>query len=208
MRWLAYMALVAVAVACVALTTAGFWLVPAPEEIRPADVIVVLAGAYERSEYAADLYQQGVAPKVWVSRPLREPRKSRLEKYGFVTPREEEIHLRVLTYKKVAPENIEFFGTHSVSTAEEARAMREKVGTAPIRLIIVTSPTHVRRARFVFEDALKNTGTTLQVVATPYEHFDPYWWRDQDSARVVVLEIAKTIYYAVGGRFFSSSQNL
>ena len=207
MRWLAYIALAAVAIACVVLATAGFWLVPAPEKIRPADVIVVLAGAYERSEYAADLYQQGYAPKIWVSRPLREPRKSRLEKYGFVTPKEEEVHLRVLTYKKVAPGNIDFFGTHSISTAEEGRAMREKIGTTPIRLIIVTSPTHVRRARIIFEDALKNTGTTMQVVATPYEQFDPYWWRDQESARVVVLEIANIIYYAVGGRFFSPSQN-
>ncbi len=203
LRWLAYLVLATVAFSGIAIATTGFWLVPAAEEIRQADVIVVLAGAYERSEYAADLYQEGWAPKIWVSRPAREPRKSKLEKYGFVIPTEEQVHLRVLLYKKVAPENIDYFGARSLSTADEALAMREKIGAHPLRLLIVTSPTHVRRARIIFEDALKGTGTSLQVVATPYERFEPYWWRDQDSARIVILEIAKIIYYAIGGRFTS-----
>jgi uncharacterized SAM-binding protein YcdF (DUF218 family) len=106
----------------------------------------------------------------------------------------------------VSADDLEFFGSRSLSTAEEARSMRERVGSKPMRLLIVTSPAHTRRAGIIFREALAGTGTTVQVVATPYEHFDPYWWRDQNSARMVVLEIAKIIYFGVGGRFFSAVQ--
>jgi hypothetical protein len=32
------------------------------------------------------------------------------------------------------------------------------------------------------------------------------WWTDQESARIVLLEIPKTIYYLLGGRFRSAQQ--
>ena len=205
-RWIAYLSLAVLAFTSVALITAGFWLVPGDDEIRPADVIVVLAGGYERSLYAADLYHQGRAKTIWVSRPAREPGKLRLEQYGIVIPSEEEVHRAILLHKNVAPGDLEFFGSRSLSTAEEARSMREKVGSMPLRLLIVTSPAHTRRAGIIFNNTLAGSGTTVQVVATPYEHFDPYWWRDQNSARMVVLEIAKIIYFGIGGRFFSHQQ--
>ncbi|NBR29882.1 MAG: YdcF family protein, partial [Betaproteobacteria bacterium] len=201
-RWVAYLSLAVVTCAGIALITAGFWLVPGDDEVRPADVIVVLAGGYERSLYAADLYHRGHAKKIWVSRPALEPSKLRLEQYGIIIPSEEEIHRAILLHKNVSPDDLEFFGSHSLSTAEEARSMRERVGSAPLRLLIVTSPAHTRRAGIIFKEALTGTGATAQVVATPYENFDTYWWRDQNSARMVVLEIAKMIYFGVGGRFF------
>jgi uncharacterized SAM-binding protein YcdF (DUF218 family) len=205
-RWIAYLSLALMTCAGIALITAGFWLVPGNDDVRPADVIVVLAGGYERSLYAADLYHQGRAKKIWVSRPAREPSKLRLEQYGIIIPSEEEVHRAILLHKNVSADDLEFFGSRSLSTAEEARSMRERVGSTPMRLLIVTSPAHTRRAGIIFREALAGTGTTVQVVATPYEHFDPYWWRDQNSARMVVLEIAKIIYFGVGGRFFSAVQ--
>jgi uncharacterized SAM-binding protein YcdF (DUF218 family) len=76
-----------------------------------------------------------------------------------------------------------------------------------MRLILVTSPAHTRRARIIFEDALRDSGSVLQVVGTPYEHFDQYWWRDQGSARIVVLELSKLVYYFAGGRFASTGES-
>ncbi len=202
-RWLGYATLLSIFAGGIALLTAGFWLVPAQEPPHPADVIVVLAGGFERSLYAADLYRQGLAPKVWVSRPARDGGTRQLEEIGIVLPSEEEIHRRILMQKKVVPTDVEFFGAGSLSTAEEAYALRNKIAAMPLRLLIVTSPAHTRRARIIFNDALTAQGSAVQVVATPYEHFETYWWRDQASARSVILELAKLGYYFCGGRFVS-----
>ncbi len=202
-RGVCYVILLAAAGGCIALVTAGFWLVPRQEPLRPADVIIVLAGSFERSLYAADLYQRGLAPKIWVSRPARERGARQLEELGILLPSEEDIHRRILLQKKVAPADVDFFGTGSLSTFEEARSLREKLGMNSRRLIIVTSPTHVLRARIIFNNALMTRGSNLQVVATPYDDFDVYWWRDQNSARAVILEFAKLAFYFCGGRFLS-----
>ena len=202
-RGVCYVILLAAVGGCIALVTAGFWLVPGQEPLRPADVIIVLAGSFERSLYAADLYQRGLAPKILVSRPARERGARQLEELGILLPSEEDIHRRILLQKKVASADVDFFGTGSLSTFEEARSLREKLGTNSRRLIIVTSPTHVLRARIIFNNALMTRGSNLQVVATPYDDFDVYWWRDQNSARAVILEFAKLAYYFCGGRFLS-----
>jgi uncharacterized SAM-binding protein YcdF (DUF218 family) len=204
-RWCAYFALFAFIGGGAALLTAGYWLVPAPAPLRPADAIVVLAGGYERSLHAADLYHQGLAPRIWVSHPARERGPRWLEQFGIVLPREEEIHQRLLRFRKVAPAHVELFGTGSLSTAEEALALRRRAGANPQRLIIVTSPTHVRRASLIIGNALRGQHVELQVVATPYERFDALWWRDQASARAVVLELAKLVHYYLGGRYLSAA---
>jgi uncharacterized SAM-binding protein YcdF (DUF218 family) len=205
-RWIAYGALLAIVGGCLALASAGHWLIPAQETLRPADAIVVLAGGFERSLYAADLYNRGLAPKVWVSRPARERGAQQLEQLGIVLPSEQDIQHQILLRKGVPPGDIEFFGTGSLSTVEEALALRDRTAGTQRRLIIVTSSAHVRRANIVIKDALKEQGVNLQVVATPYEHFDPMWWRDQGSARAVVLELAKLVHYFLGGRYLSTAR--
>jgi hypothetical protein len=42
------------------------------------------------------------------------------------------------------------------------------------------------------------------VVATPYEPFPREWWKDQDAARHVVLELSKIAFYLLGGQFSST----
>ncbi len=206
-HWLGYATLLSVFGGGIAVLTAGFWLVPAQETPHPADVIVVLAGGFERSLYAADLYRQGLAPKVWISSPARDGAARQLEEIGIVLPSEEDIHRRILVQKKVASPDIDFFGAGSLSTAEEAHALRNKLSTKPLRLLVVTSPTHARRARIVLSDALTAQGSAVQVVATPYEHFEAYWWRDQGSARSVILELTKLVFYYCGGRFMRASNS-
>jgi uncharacterized SAM-binding protein YcdF (DUF218 family) len=205
-RWIAYGALLTFVGGSVALVSAGYWLIPAQAPLRPADAIVVLAGGFERSLYAADLYNQGLALKVWVSRPARERSAQQLEELGIVLPSEQDIQRQILLRKGVPAGDIEFFGTGSLSTIEEAFALRERVAGAPQGLIIVTSPAHVRRAGITMNDTLTAQDVNLQVVGTPYEHFDPLWWRDQNSARAVILECAKLVHYMFGGRYLSTAR--
>ena len=174
-RWLAHITLLAILAGIGLLVSAGIWLIPADKPIEQADVIVVLAGGYERTLYAADLYNQGYAPKVWISRSARENISLQLAKLDINLPREEDIHREILLRKKVPVNAIEFFGEGSVSTIEEAHVLRAKISNARLKLIIVTSPAHLRRAGLITSNALRDTGISTQMLPTPYENFDPQW---------------------------------
>lgn len=193
-----------VLVAVVALLGfAARWLLDPGVPVQ-ADAIVVLAGDARRARHAGDLFRQGFAPQVLVSRAARSARELMLDELGIVLPRGEEIDIRVLERAGVPRDRIAIFGTASLSTYEEGKVLGGLyAGTSP-RLLVVTSPYHVRRARMILDSALPNA--KLSVVATPYEVFPERWWTSQDAARDLLLEIAKLAFYGVGGRFTSPGQ--
>ena len=194
---------VCVILVCIALlASAGDWLRagPAPET---ADAIVVLAGMPERALYAAELFKAGYAKKIFVSRPLREHSLEILDKLGIAMPKAEDVNAQILTRSGVPSTDILFFGKGSASTWDEARAMADLIQSKPLKLLVVTSPYHVRRASMIFRQTY---GPAHIVVGTPYEPFPREWWRSQDAARNVLLELAKITFYLVGGRFTESAQ--
>ena len=192
-----------VGVSAAALGYAGRWL-SAADTPQPADAIVVLAGAFERAFFAADLYAAGHAPRIYLSQPAREGSLRLLEELGFKIPTEHEISTGILRRKGVPAAHILPFPGASISTTEEAEKLRQLFAGRRATLLIVTSPYHIRRARMVFGDGFAGSEVTLRFVATPYEPYAVDWWHDQESARNTVLELAKIIYYQAGGRFRGS----
>ena len=185
-------------VAVAALYSAASWLLDSkpPES---ADIIVVLAGDLRRTRYAGDLYRQGFAPQILLSRPARDAREKLLDQMGISFPTAVDLGKSVLQVSGVPLQNISVFGTGSLSTFEEAAVLAGMFAGQSPRLLIVTSPYHVRRARMILGDALP--GAHLIVVATPYEDFPVRWWTSQDAARDLLLELAKLFFYGIGGRF-------
>ncbi|MEI7636297.1 MAG: YdcF family protein [Syntrophus sp. (in: bacteria)] len=186
-----------------ALFFAGYWLQRDEKPIK-SDAIIVLAGTPTRSFYAADLYRQGYAPQVYISRPMRDRSLEMLDKIGVSFPRQEEVDKEVLLKKGVHEHNIHFFGQSSLSTIQEAEAANKLFRGDSCKIIIVTSPYHVRRANMIFKDTMKNC--QFSVLGTTYEPFPKKWWTDQDAARNVLLETSKTVFYLFGGRFRSRAQ--
>ena len=169
-----------------------------------ADRMLVLAGEPARFVYAAELYRQGYAPEIYISKPARLPSYTIFDELRIPFPRFEELYRAILVRKGVDDQHIHYLGEALLSTIEEARAMRElQAVSSRNSLLIVTSPYHVWRVKRVFRDALP--GVAIAVVATPYERFPARWWTDQDTARNVLLEIAKIAFYLMGGRFMSSA---
>ena len=179
---------------------AAAWLKRADPPMK-ADAIVVLAGPYTRSMYAADLYRAGPAPKVVLSEAVREKIWSQLEELGIRLPSVPEIYRRVLQAKGVPADRIEPLGRPALSTAVEALAIAKRFGKPGTSVIVVTSPSHVMRSRLIIERALEGRGVRLAVCATPYETFPDDWWRSQDAAREVLLEWVKIGFFMAGGRF-------
>jgi uncharacterized SAM-binding protein YcdF (DUF218 family) len=203
-RCLAYLSgglLVLVLVLSIFLTKVADWLRgDTAEKVNPADVIVVLAGSFERPLYAGDLYIRGIAPKVIVSVPKLENSIRLLEALGIRYPRPQAVFREILLRKGVPQESIEMLSVGAISTVDEAEALSKRLREDCSRILIVTSPYHVRRTLMIFGDAF-GEGARVQVTSTPYESFPDRWWVSQDAARNILLELAKIILYEMGGRF-------
>lgn len=182
----------------ITLALAGRWLAATPEKAVAADLAVVLAGSHDRTLYAADLYRQGIAKRVILSRPVAEPVHNRLAALGVKFMREEDVQLEVLARLKVPQGQIGFLPGTARNTREEAESLAKMLGDSQLRVIVVASPYNVRRASMIMRSRLP-AGVSLQVVATPYEEFEWRWWRDAASARAVILELAKMLYFIGGG---------
>lgn len=181
------------------LLTAGWWLRVA-DEPREADAIVILAGDLRRAVHAADLYHQGWAPLVYVSRPHHDPPQSLCE-LGLPCPRQEDQMQEVLRRKGVPDRAVRVYGRDVLSTVEEAEALRTELGPGKKRLLVVTSAYHCRRAKMILAGAMKHQEFLMS--ATPYERFDVKWWEHQGSAGAVVSEAAKFLFYFLGTPFRS-----
>lgn len=180
---------------------AAHWL-KTGDQPEPARAIVILGGQYSRPLYGADLYNQGLAPLVLVSRPVPDPTSVHLEKIGIHLPDQPEVYRDVLVRKGVPEAAIRFFGQDLVSTLEEAEVVARLLGPEPGTLLVVTSPSHTRRAKLIFEKALPKA--RILSLATPYEAFAPRWWTDFRSATAVTLETAKTVWMLFGSGFRST----
>jgi uncharacterized SAM-binding protein YcdF (DUF218 family) len=182
---------------------AGYWLKGNEKPVK-SDVIIVLAGEPTRSFYAADLYNSRYAPAIYISIPIREHGLKMLDDLGIFIPRMEDIYKQILLKKGVHEKNIHFLGQSSLSTVQEAEVASNLFRGDSCKIIIVTSPYHVRRASMIFKDIMKNC--QFRVLGTTYEPFPEKWWTDQDAARNVLLETSKTVFYLLGGRFRSHAQ--
>jgi len=182
---------------------AGGWLNNS-ETPRKADLILVLAGEPARFPYAADLFLEKRAKQVLVTKPVRLRPYRILDDLGIAFPRLEDVYREILQKKGVPDDRILYIGDELLSTLDEARAFRTYAAANGIHsVLVVTSPYHVRRVRMIFHDEVPGIATT--VIATPYEPYPERWWADQDTARSILLELAKILFYIAGGSFTSTA---
>lgn len=167
----------------------------------PAKAIMILSGPPSRALYAADLYKQGYAKEIYITRPEREPYFQLTDDLGVYFPRTEKMQKDVLLKKGVTEKAIHIVGNDCKSTVDEAEIAAGIFKGDNCNILVVSSPYHVRRAQMIFKAKMKHC--RYVILGTPYESFATKWWTDQDSARNVLLEVAKIIHYKLGGRFRS-----
>jgi len=161
------------------------------DEIKPADVIVVLAGEEtERVEYGVKLFKEGWARKdriILAGGPL-------VWKYTWASLMKE--HAISLG----APKNAILLEDKSRTTEEDVRFTKEILNKHGYKsCILVTSPYHSRRATRIFR---KIMGDKIIVISAPVEKswfsFDEWWKRRRDRARVLD-EYSKFIWLWIFG---------
>ena len=167
-----------------------------------AEVGLVLAGDYSRAIYAADLfYQDFIKKEIWITKPHRERMLVQLDSFGIPYPLQEEVSLAILLKKGVPRDKIKIVGHGLQSTLEEARFIAQFIKNKPAikSILIITTKAHVRRANAIFQFALQSgPNINISVVGSPYDQFvTDQWWRDRDSARQILLELAKLALFLV-----------
>lgn len=167
----------------------GAFLVRA-DEPEKCDCLFVLAGDYngQRIMKAAELYRQGMAPKVFVSGPA-------FRIYGRA-----EDELAVEFARANGESDVPFTGMKNAgrSTVSEARDVYGQLQAEGCRsVLVVTSNFHTRRAGNIVRREWP--GITVRMVAAPTAEFDPdRWWQDRGYQKTFFFEWTKTLADWVG----------
>lgn len=161
------------------------------DELKPADVIVVLAGEEtERVEHGVKLFKEGWSRKdrmILTGGPL-------VWKYTWASLMQEHaVHLGM-------PRNAIVLADRSRTTEEDALFTKEIMDKYGYKsCIIVTSPYHSRRALKIFK---RGMGDKIKIISAPAEEswfkFDEWWKRERDRARVLD-EYSKFIWLLIFG---------
>ena len=187
---------------------AGEFLV-AEDAFTHADVALVLSGLpISRAFAASDLYRQGRVGQVWA---IPEP-PNKIEGEGVTDEvRKELIALklfdpslpqwseRILVAAGVPRERIVMLPTFANGTIGEARLVATFLhGRSPHSLVLITSKSASRRARFIFRRVLRQAHVQIFSAPTPYDSFESKrWWARPRNALTVVMEYQKFLANAL-----------
>lgn len=197
LRWLLLAVVLLVAGAALAVRSAGRVLVVSDPLPARADAIVMLAGSVpDRALETARLYQRGVAPAVVLTRVRLRPSAVALRARDVRLPEEHDLARAALTALGVPGDAIEVIPRRAHSTETEARAIaRWACRRGVSRLVVVTSPSHTRRARLILARAL-GPDVALSVRPAPAARFPAgRWWGRRRAMKDVLSEYEKLLAY-------------
>lgn len=184
-------------VAGILFLTHGFVLTKAAEmlikkdEMKPADVIVVLAGEQEeRVIYGTKLFRDDWARKdriILAGGPL-------VWKYTWASLMKEQAESLGIPGKKILLED------KSRSTEEDAFYTKEILQENGFKsIILVTSPYHSRRAALIFKSVL---GSEFKIISAPADEswFNVNdWWKRRRDRSAVLNEFSKYLWLWIFG---------
>jgi uncharacterized SAM-binding protein YcdF (DUF218 family) len=199
-RALTAVALIALIVATYGLTQIGRFLTK-EDSLQKADAIAALAGTtMDRPLEAADLYKEGYAPRIVLTREKREASYVALAERGVTVPAKADEQREILVRLGVPANAIVLPMRIHDNTAQEAQTLRElAMKNGWRRIIVVTSKYHLRRAGFAIRREMTGTGVEVEMHGTRYESANPdRWWTTRSDLRWVLDESAKLIAYELG----------
>ena len=173
-----------------ALRNVGRWLV-VDDPLQPARAIVVIDGLLPyRAIEAAQIYRQGWAPEVWLSRDPEETSDKALASLGIHHISDAEYDEQVLQRLGVPGKAIRVLEPPTTNTADQEQhiaAELRRVGGD--KVILVTSSLHARRTKSIWHIV---AGDHSEVIVRYYafEPTDPaHWWRATQDVQAVVHEL-------------------
>jgi len=142
-----------------------------------------------------------LAPRIFIAREPIPDGLETLKQKGIAYP--ESVDLVMMIFKGLGvPETAVIRGDRPVqSTFEEAERVGALIKEKKYRsLILVTSPTHSRRAWLTFRQVIPDKDFRITVIPTPYSKFRAEdWWKTRRYVRELILEYQKLICYKAKG---------
>ena len=172
-------------------------LLIAEAEPFPADAIVILGGGGpDRPREAADLFNDGLAPRVLITTEEAPDNYRELAELGIELVLPYENYLRVLNGFGVAEEDIVRIEDSSSESMDELLGVRRFAADRDWRrLIVVTSNYHSRRALLI-TDFVFDAEWQIAVIGSRYSEFRPNgWWREVRHVRTFLIEFQKLLAY-------------
>jgi uncharacterized SAM-binding protein YcdF (DUF218 family) len=162
-----------------------------------ADVIVVLSGSKafrERTEFAATLYRNGVAPRILLTNDGERASWSNVEERN---PPYQELAARELEQRGVPASAITLVDLPVQGTLDEAVTIRKYADDNGIRsILIVTSEYHSRRALWTFERVFAGREANIGLQSPKMTNaFAVTWWIYPQGWKTVGAEFVKMVYY-------------
>ncbi|MFN7979514.1 MAG: YdcF family protein [Vicinamibacterales bacterium] len=170
------------------------WPLIVHDEAAAGDAVYVMQGGLaseERLRAAADLYQMGRVPAIYVLQDDNRSYYSFAEKRSFTRTEWVLSYLGWLGIPRdkihvVADDPTQYFGT-----LHEAELVKATLPADVHRLVVVTSPVHTRRSGFTFRRRLADRGISV----TTYGAID--WSMSAEAFAPLWLEYLKVAVYAV-----------
>ena len=165
---------------------------------QESDLILCLAGGnIERGLATVDAFRRGLAPKVFMARSEPPDGYELLRERGVDYPQNVDLMIMLLEQQGI-PRSVFLTSDRTVdSTIDEAEYIRNLISKrGDESLILITSPTHSRRAWLTFKKVFKETNVRILVLPSSYSEFNPEdWWKQRKYLREVIIEYQKLIYY-------------
>ena len=181
------------------LTRMGKYLV-VEHPLKKSDLLVCLSGSsIERGLEAAELYKKGLAPSIFVTREELPVGYEVLRKKGGHYPEERSLVVRLLQGLGVPRSACLSSDRFVSSTFDETKLLWDITQERGYKsLIVVTSPTHTRRAWLTFQKIFEKGDVRIAMKPSRYSNFRPdYWWKTRKYLRAVIYEYQKLLYYAL-----------
>jgi uncharacterized SAM-binding protein YcdF (DUF218 family) len=197
---LLFLALI-VAVGCWQLTTSLGHILYEEDPLENADVIYVLGGTrVERVAEGGQLYLEGWAPLILLSRQISEPAEVALRASGLTIPTEIDLQRSVLQQMGVPAAAVDEVTAEQVATANEVEELAQLAEQRRWqRLIVVTSKLHTARARLALQRRFAGTGRHIIMRASRYDDADvERWWSNRSDLRFALWESQKLLAYWLG----------
>jgi uncharacterized SAM-binding protein YcdF (DUF218 family) len=159
------------------------------DDLHPADVIHVISGPDDRTDYAIQLYQRGYAKCLFFTGGWCTFHNYYHGQHG----RERALE------QGIPAEAVAIDDSWVTSTYSEAVKLKEFIARSEVSIhsvIVVSDPYHMRRARWTYRHVLGDQ-ISLQMAPVPFE-LSPYqrrWWTDEASQQYVRNEYLKMAYY-------------
>jgi len=180
---------------------AGKWLTPR-DVPNDADAMILLMGSFpERVLQAVKLYHAGVVDKLIIVYENMGPYQV-LEARGASVIRTTEQARDAAVALGIPDSCITMLPGDARSTLDEALAVKEYIAENPglDTLLLVSSPTHMRRAYMIFSAVMKDAGTNIYIGTSPsvYSSFDSAkWWRRREDVQAVLYEWVKIVGFVI-----------